>query len=97
MSLTLKLDVAQVQDGGEQFGDLPGVAVGEHQDLQRRQEVGVLVRSSRPSQVVHFPWKRPMKLHLELTQTEEFNSILEHSNLTKLVVLFNQAIFIEDS
>lgn len=32
--LTLKFHIAQVKDGGEQFGDFPGVILCEHEDLQ---------------------------------------------------------------
>lgn len=42
-SLTLILQVAQVQDGGQELGDLPVLCVGEHEHLHGRADVGVLL------------------------------------------------------
>lgn len=42
--LALKSQVAHVQDGGQQLGDLPGLCLGEHEHLHRCQDAGVVVQ-----------------------------------------------------
>lgn len=41
--LTLKDHIAQVKDSSEQFADLPGVVLSEHEDLQSWTEVGIFL------------------------------------------------------
>lgn len=40
---TFVLQVAHVQDGSQQLGDLPVLCVGEHEDLHSRADIGVLL------------------------------------------------------
>lgn len=40
---TFVLQVPHVQDGSQQLGDLPVLRVGEHKDLHRGADVGVLL------------------------------------------------------
>lgn len=40
---TFILQVAHVQDGSQQLGDLPVLCVGEHEDLHSRADIGVLL------------------------------------------------------
>lgn len=47
-NLTLHLNVSKVKDGGQQSVDLPGVVLGEGEDLHRRAEVGVLLHVIPP-------------------------------------------------
>lgn len=46
--LTLHLNVSKVKDGGQQSANLPGVVLGEGEDLHRRAEVGVLLHVVPP-------------------------------------------------
>lgn len=46
--LTLHANVSKVKDGGQQSADLPGVVIGEGEDLHRRAEVGVLLHIIPP-------------------------------------------------
>lgn len=45
---TVHLNVSEVKDGSQQSADLPGVVLGEGEDLQRRAEVGVLLHVVPP-------------------------------------------------
>lgn len=80
--LTLKFHIAQVKDGGEQFGDFPGVILCEHEDLQSWTEVSVflhIVTSFTAGAVTLMMWhlKLNVNSYLPPIKTEFYFQMLQ--------------------